>query len=76
MAGVKARTFKKRIVSLPAAQWNQEYSNLVGFIHAKIAMAVVRANTLLLCRGQLKRPKWIPFVNGSALECFPGRCEL
>jgi hypothetical protein len=39
-------------------------------------MSVVRANTLLLRDARLKRPKWIPFVDGAALEGFPGLREL
>ena len=76
MTGVKAHAFKKRIASLLAAKWNREYSELVGFIRAKMAMAVVRANTLLLCGARLKQPKWIPFVDGAALEGFPGLRDL
>ena len=76
MAGVEVRTFKKRITSLLAAKWDRECSELVGFLRAKMAMAVVRANTLLLRGAQFKRPKWIPFVNDAALEGFPGLCKM
>ena len=57
MAGVEARAFEKRIASLLAAKWGREYSELVGFVRAKMAIAVVRANTLLLRSARLKRPK-------------------
>ena len=76
MASVEARAFEKRIASLLAAKWNLEYNKLVGFIHAKMVMAVVRANTLLLRNARLKRPKWIPFVDVATLEGFPGLHEL
>ena len=76
MAGVKVCAFKKRIASLLTAKWNREYSKLVGFVRAKMALAVVRANTLLLRGARLKRPKWIPFVDGAALEGSPGLREL
>ena len=76
MAGIKARAFEKRIASLLAVKWNREYSKLVGVIHVKMAMAVVRANTLLLCGACLKQPKWIPFVDSAALEGFPGLRKL
>ena len=76
MAGYKACAFEKRIASLLAAKWGREYSKLVGFVRAKMAMVVVRANTLLLGVARLKRPKWIPFVNSAALEGFPGLREL
>ena len=48
----------------------------VCFVCAKMAMTVVRANTLLLHGARLKRPNWIPFVYGAALEGFPGLHEL
>ena len=76
MAGVEVRAFKKRIASLLAAKWNREYNELVGFIRVKMAMAVVRANTLLLHGARLKQPTWIPFVDGATLEVFPGMCKL
>ena len=76
MAGVKARTFDKRIASLLAEKWNREYSKLVVFVCVKMALTVVRTNTLLLCGVWVKRPKWIPFVDDGALESFPGLCEL
>ena len=76
MAGIEARAFEKRIASLLAAKWGREYSKLVGFVRAKMAMVVVRANTLLLCGARLKRPKWIPFDDGAALEGFPWLREI
>ena len=54
MAGAKARAFEKRIASPLLAKWNREYSKLVGFIRAKMAMAVVSVNTLLLRGTRLK----------------------
>ena len=76
MAGIEARAFEKRITSLLAATWEREHNKLVGFVRAKMAMAVVRSNTLLLRGARLKRPKWIPFVDGAALEGFPGLRKL
>ena len=76
MAGIEARTFENRITSLLRARWGREYIDLEGFVRAKIAMAVVRSNTLLLRGAWLKRPKWTPFVDGAALEGFTGLHEL
>ena len=76
MAGVEARAFEKRIASLLAAKWGREYNELVGFVCAKKAMEMVRANTLLRCGAWLKRPNWTLFVNGAALEGFPELREL
>ena len=47
MAGIEKCAFEKRIASFLAGKWNMKYSGLVGFICAKMAMAVVRVNTLL-----------------------------
>ena len=55
---------------------NIKCSKLVGFIHAKMAMAVVRVNILLLRGTRLKQPKSIPFVDGTALDGFSGLHEL
>ena len=41
IAGYEARAFEKRIASLFAAKWGREYIELVGFVRAKMAMAVV-----------------------------------
>ena len=76
MAGYEAHAFKKPITFLLATKWGQEYSELVGFLCAKMAMAVVRSNTLLLRGPRLKRPKWVPFINCTTLEGFPGLREL
>ena len=48
----------------------------MGFVHVKMVMVVVRANTRLLHSALLKRPKWILFVDSAAQEGFPGLREL
>ena len=59
-----------------AVKWGREYSELVGFVRAKMVMAVVRAITLLLRGTRLKQPTWIPLKDGTLLEDFPGLYEL
>ena len=76
MAGIKVCAFEKRITFLLAARWKREYSKLVGFVRAKMALVVVRANTLLLRGAPLKRLKWIPFKGSAALEGFHGQRKL
>ena len=76
MTGVEVHASEKRIASLLAAKWGREYSELLAFVRAKMAMTVVKANTLLLRDARLKRPKLIICVNGTALEGFHGLCEL
>jgi hypothetical protein len=41
-----------------------------------MALALVRAYTLVLRSTWLNWPKWIPFVDGAALEDFPGLRKL
>ena len=48
MAVKEARTFKKRIASLLVVKWNHHYSKMVGFVYARMALAVVRGVTLKL----------------------------
>ena len=57
-------------------KWGREYSELVGFVRANMAMAVVRSNTLLMYGARLKQPKWISFANDAVLEDFPELREL
>ena len=64
MAGHGARTFEKHITSLLAAKLGREYSKLVGFVRAKMAMAVDKANNLLLHGAWLKCTE--SFVKGCA----------
>ena len=59
MAGKGARAYKKRIASLLADKWSREYSSVAGWVKARMALAVVRSNTLLL-RGSRTRYSWKP----------------
>ena len=59
MAGKGARAYEKRIASLLADKWSREYSSVAGWVKARMALAVVRSNTLLL-RGSRTRYSWKP----------------
>ena len=48
MAGRDARSEVKRLVKLLAEKWQREYSEMAGFIRARMSLAVVRSNTMLL----------------------------
>ena len=61
MAGKEARAFEKRIAALLSKKWSREYSVLAGWIKVRTALAVVRANTLLLM-GSERRHSWRPEV--------------
>ena len=76
MAGFEVRSFEKHIASLLVEKWGRECRKLVGFMRSHMAMTMVRSNTLLMRGARIKHPKWISFVNGAALEDFPGLREL
>ncbi|MEJ2330924.1 MAG: hypothetical protein P8Z33_13945, partial [Gammaproteobacteria bacterium] len=54
MAGLETQAAEKRLASLLARKWTRAYSEMVGFVRARLALAVVRANTLLI-RGTRRR---------------------
>ena len=51
--------YEKRIASLLADKWSREFSSAVRWIKARMALAVVRSNTLLL-RDSRTRYSWKP----------------
>ena len=59
MTGQDARAYENRIVNLLAEKWSREYSSIAGWVKARISLAVVRSNTLLL-RGSRARYSWKP----------------
>ncbi len=54
IAGREARNAEKRLGTLLAAKWKKEYSHMVHYVQAQMALAVVRANRLLI-RGSRDR---------------------
>ena len=70
MAGKDARAYKKRVANLLAEKWSQEYSSVAGCVKARMALVVVRSNTLLL-RGSKTRYSWKP----EGVDGFTARAE-
>jgi hypothetical protein len=56
MAGPEARAAERRLGAILAAKWERPYSQMVGYVRARMQVAVVRCNTLLL-RGSRERRK-------------------
>ncbi len=60
IAGREARNAKKRLATQLAGKWKHEYSQMVYYVRVRMAIAVVRANSLLICcsrdRQQPRRP--------------------
>jgi hypothetical protein len=68
MAAKEAQAFEKRIASLLAVKWNRHYSEMCGFVRARMALAVVRGVTLKL-RGSRCRKAWRPeWADSAAVE--------
>ena len=68
MAYKEAQVFEKRAVSLLSAKWGRRYSEMVGLVHSRMAMAVVRSNTLILCRARAGRALRPLIMDGTAFE--------
>ena len=54
----EAEAAEKRMASLLADAWQREYSEMCGFVRARMALALARSNTLLL-RGARDHEGWL-----------------
>jgi hypothetical protein len=68
IAGREARNAEKRLATHLAGKWNREYSLMVYYVRVRMAIAVVRANSLLI-RGSRdrQRPRRPLIPDGAAL---------
>jgi hypothetical protein len=68
IVGHEARNAEKRLATHLAGKWNREYSQMVYYVRVKMAIAVVRANSLLI-RGSRdqQRPRRPLIPDGAAL---------
>ena len=55
MACKEARSFEKRITSLLADKWDRSYSELVGYVRGRMAMSILRSNSVCLRGAQVKK---------------------
>ncbi len=56
IAGREARNAEKRLATYLAGKWNRGYSQMVYYVRVRMAIAVVRANSLLI-RGSRDRQR-------------------
>jgi hypothetical protein len=58
IAGREARNIEKRLATYLASKWKRGYSQMAYYVRVRMAIAVVRANSLLICgsRGR-QRPR-------------------
>ena len=68
MAAKEARAFEKRIASLLATKWDRRYSELCGIVRARMSLAVVRNNTLLLRGTRMGKSATFQAEDGAALQ--------
>ena len=68
IAGREARNAEKRLATHLASKWKREYSQMVYYVRVRMAIAVVRANSLLI-RGSRdrQRPRCPLIPDGAAL---------
>ena len=48
IAGREAKSAEKRLASYLARKWRKNYSEMVFYVRARMALSVVRANSLLI----------------------------
>lgn len=66
MAGRETKQAERRMASLLAGKWDRDYSEMVAYVRARMAIAVmVQANTLLI-RGTHQRQRPRPFIHSGA----------
>jgi len=75
IAGQEAWNTEKRLATQLAGKWNREYSQMVYYVRVRMAIAVVRANSLLFCAAGIDSDPTAPsFLMGLPLETGrPGR---
>ena len=68
IAGREAQNAKKKLATHLASKWNRGYSQMVFYVRVRMALAVVRANSLLI-RGSRDRqqPRRPLIPDGAAL---------
>ena len=70
MACKEARAFEKRVASLLASKWERRYSEMVGFVRARMSLAIVRSNTRLLRGARTSRPQQLSMEDGATMSAM------
>ena len=66
--GGKRRRLKKSIAHLLAEKWDRHYSELRGFVRGRMALSVVRSNSLLLRGTRMGKAARYAGQDGAALS--------
>ena len=72
MPGNKAKTAERRLAALLAVKWKREYSDVVNFVRVRMALAIVRSNSLLL-RTERDKGVWKRRAPMDSAACLSGR---
>jgi hypothetical protein len=68
MSGRETRQAERQIASALGYKWHREYSEMVAFVRARMALAVVRSNSLLLRGSRVRRSRYPLIDEGAAME--------
>ena len=68
MAGREAQTFEKRTAHLLGEKWERHYSELCGFVRGRMALYVVRSNSLLMRGTQMGKATRFTGQDGATLS--------
>jgi len=66
MACKEALAFEKRVASLLASKLDRRYSEMVGYVHSRMSLSIIRSNTLLL-RGARAGRSLRPVIEDGAI---------
>ena len=75
MACKTARAFEKRVASKLATKMDRRYSEMVGFVRARMSLVVIRSNTLLLRGARVGRAFRPDIADAAAFNAMGGQRE-
>ena len=75
MACKTARAFEKLVASKLATKMDRRYSEMVGFVRARMSLAVIRSNTLLLRGARVGRAFRPDIADAAAFNAMGGQRE-
>ena len=71
--GRETKSAKKRLASALAEKWKKEYSEMVFYVRVHMALAVVKANSLLIQGSRKRQRQRRPIINDQA-AMYDWRC--
>ena len=73
LACKEARAFERRIAGLLATKWDRRYSEMAGFVRARMSLAIVRSKTMLLRGSMIGRAARLVVDDGDRFDAMQGR---